>query len=289
MRCIATSFGRWSLILGALALGAVSASSQDATEDNSRDPNDSWCGEHANWSDSEHVAHCEVREVRLAPGRKPIAVDAGDNGGISITGWDHDEILVRVRIEAWAPTEAEARAVVEEIKLATKGPKILAVGPSAEATRKRLKGWGQWSASYRISVPRSSSLKLRTNNGSIAVDDVDGMIELGAENGTLSIRRTSGDVRGRTTNGSLSIVLSGDRWRGPGLDLETTNGNILISVPMEYSARLETGTSHGRTRVDLPEVVRADGDRRISAVLGRGGATVRAITTNGAVVVRRGS
>src|SRR6266850_817588 len=81
MRSTVTSIGRWSLILGALALSAVSASSQDAAEDSSQVSSDSWCNEHASWSDSEHVTHCEVREVSLAAGRKPIVVDAGENGG----------------------------------------------------------------------------------------------------------------------------------------------------------------------------------------------------------------
>jgi hypothetical protein len=96
-----------------------------------------------------------------------------------------------------------------------------------------------------------------------------------------------GDVRGRTQNGPLTVRLTGTRWDGSGLDAETSNGPVTIDVPENYSARLETGTVNGPMRVDFPITVQGRLNRRLETTLGSGGARLRAVTTNGPLVLRR--
>jgi len=113
------------------------------------------------------------------------------------------------------------------------------------------------------------------------VEDVDARLELGAVNGGIDLRRVSGDVRGETTNGPLDVALDGDQWRGPGLDLRTTNGPVNLEIPEGYSARLETGTVNGGMHIDFPVTLQGTIGRRLTTQLGRGGALIRAMTTNG--------
>ena len=146
-----------------------------------------------------------------------------------------------------------------------------------------------WSVTYEIFVPHRTDLTLKTTNGGVSVSDVSGKIEFRAVNGGVSLRRLAGAVRGRTTNGGLSIELGGDRWDGEELDVQTVNGGVSMTMPANYSARLETSTSNGNLNVDFPVTVTGRVDRNLAVNVGTGGPRVRATTTNGGVTIKRKS
>ena len=75
------------------------------------------------------VGNCEIREQTLALRGSPIAIDGRQNGGVSVKGWDQNQVLVRARVQTGAPTEAEAEALSKEIRIETTGAKIFASGP----------------------------------------------------------------------------------------------------------------------------------------------------------------
>jgi DUF4097 and DUF4098 domain-containing protein YvlB len=234
-----------------------------------------------NWHNDRLVSHCEIKEQTLPASGNTIAVDGRMNGGVSIKGWERNEILVRARIQTAGPTEAEANDLAKQIKIDTAGSKIFASGPE-----NRKDYW--WSVSYEIFVPQRSNLSLKTNNGGISIADVNGRLEFSALNGGVHLSRVGGTVRGGTTNGGLHIELSGDRWDGEALDVSTTNGGVSMSIPENYSARLETGTVNGHLSVDFPVTLQGNITRDLAVNLGSGGATIRAMTTNGGVRIRRG-
>jgi hypothetical protein len=61
-----------------------------------------------------------------------------------------------------------------------------------------------------------------------------------------------------------------------------------MRIPANYSARLETGTVNGGFDIDFPITLQGRIDRRrIATQLGAGGPTIRAVTTNGGVRVRK--
>jgi hypothetical protein len=114
-------------------------------------------------------------------------------------------------------------------------------------------------------------------------------MQLRAVNGPLVLTRVGGDVHGRTTNGPLHVSLSGKRWEGAGLDAETSNGPVTLSVPASYSAHLVTGTVNGPLQLGIPITLQGRIGRRIETDIGSGGPTVRAVTTNGPLTVEQGS
>jgi len=61
----------------------------------------------------------------------------------------------------------------------------------------------------------------------------------------------------------------------------------MLSVPENYSARLETGTVNGHVSTDFPVTVQGRISKELSMDLGSGGPTVRAMTTNGGVRLKR--
>jgi len=236
------------------------------------------CRDNGDWYGDRLASNCEIREQTLAPSGGPIAIDGRQNGGISVKGWDQNQILVRARVQAGAPTAAEAEALGKQVRIETSGAKIQATGPE---NRKDY----HWDVSYEVFVPRRADLSLETHNGGIAIADVNGRIDFTALNGGVVLKRVGGAVRGSTTNGGLVIELSGDRWDGESMDVSTTNGGVIMSVPENYSAHVETGTVNGSVNTDFPVTGRIT--RQIALNLGSGGATVRAMTTNGGVHLKK--
>ena len=141
--------------------------------------------------------------------------------------------------------------------------------------------------SFDIQVPRTAMVTLRTVNGGISIDDFHGTAKFRASNGGVSLTNVGGDISGQTTNGGVTVNLEGDRWDGQGLDVETHNGGVRMTVPDNYSAVLDTGTVNGRVNIDFPITVQGRLSDRFTTTLGAGGARVRVITTNGGVTIRR--
>src|SRR5215203_5927648 len=233
-----------------------------------------------NWYNDRLVGNCEIREQTLALSGGTIAIDGKQNGGVSVKGWDQNQVLIRARVQTVAPTQEEAIALGRQIRIETSGAKISANGPESRRDY-------HWDVSYEVFVPRRADLSLQTMNGGIAIADVNGRIDFTALNGGVVLKRVGGAVRGSTTNGGLVIELNGDRWDGENLDVSTTNGGIIMSLPENYSAHLQTGTVNGSVNVDFPVTVQGRITKQVALNLGSGGATVKAMTTNGGVHLKR--
>jgi DUF4097 and DUF4098 domain-containing protein YvlB len=225
------------------------------------------------------ASYCEIRQATLS-GQQGVDVDAGPNGGIAVRGWDSADVHVRARVNAYAPTDAEARAIVSQVTLNTAGGRLRAEGPDMRRD-------ASWSASFEVLVPRNTSLTLKAQNGGLSIGNYRGTASMQTVNGGVAVMDAAGDIRGRTQNGGISVDLTGRSWDGRGLDLETTNGGVSVNLPADYSADLETGTVNGGMRIDFPVTVQGRLSQQIRTRLGAGGPPIRAVTTNGGVNIRR--
>lgn len=237
-----------------------------------------WCDRE--WGNRDQDRACEVLTATVqAPSR--ISVDGGTNGGVEVTGWSRSNVQIRARVWANAHSEDRAQELEQAVRIRVSNGRISADGPD---TRRR----ESWGVSYQIMVPRAMDLDLETLNGGVTVTDVSGDIEFDAMNGGVHLVRVGGDVRGHTTNGGLTVELTGDHWQGAGLDAQTTNGGVKMTIPANYSAELVTGTVNGGIDIDFPVTVRGRIGRQLRTTLGKGGATIRATTTNGGIHIMRG-
>lgn len=238
---------------------------------------DDWCREER-WSGSREGV-CEVREYTLPATGAPIFVDARPNGGIKVEGEPRRDVLVRAKVVATARTLERARQIASGVQVNVGAENVAASGPGNMG---RDEGW--W-VSYRLAVPEQTPLSLRSTNGGIGIDNVEGHIEFATVNGGVKLSRVGGDVRGRTSNGGIDVELDGTTWQGEGLDVETNNGGVKLSIPQNYSARLEAATVNGGFKIDIPITVQGRIDREVNAQLGSGGPLVRVRTTNGGVKI----
>jgi DUF4097 and DUF4098 domain-containing protein YvlB len=238
-----------------------------------------------NYGDNRLVGHCEIKEQTI-PAGGAISVDGRTNGGISVKGWNRGEILVRAKIETRGATQAEADQLAQQVRIETAGLNIHAEGPETRDDY-------QWYVSFEILVPSRSDLTLKAHNGGLSIVDVSGRIQFTTTNGGVSLGNVGGSVTGNTTNGGVHIELTGARWEGENLDVRTTNGGVNLIVPENYSAHLETSTTNGNVKSEFPLNVplndRGKMPKDISVDLGSGGATIRAVTTNGGVHLARSS
>jgi len=272
---------RYFLLALALAGFAISIAAQDKPDKKSGGSmqcNDSYNGDRG-------YSRCEIKEQPVPAGGL-ITVDGKQNGGISIKGWERNDLLVRAKIETRAPTQAEADALAQQVRIETAGLNIHAEGPESRDNY-------QWYVSYEIFVPRQSDLALTASNGGISINQVAGRINFKTMNGGVSLRRVGGAVAGSTTNGGVHIELAGASWQGEILNVTTTNGGVSLLMPENYSAHIETSTVNGNVASDFPLNVplteRGRLPKEISVDLGSGGPTIRAKTTNGGVHLGRAS
>ena len=242
-----------------------------------------WLAQCREQQSGQQFRHCEVRPVS-SPGGGPVHVNARPNGGVQVTGWDQAGIAGSARIQVQADSEADARAIASQISVDTGSGAIRSTGPEPGSGR-------SWSASFVLSAPRTSDVEIETLNGPVAITGISGQIRATTTNGPLTLKELGGHVYARATNGPLSIVLAGTSWQGEGLDAETTNGPVSLSVPEGYSAELEARTSNGPFRVDIPGTVQGDTPssrvRSIKTSIGGGGAPIRVVTTNGPMSIKQ--
>ena len=267
--------GRSVLVATFLALASVGILAQDKAKGSLTCRDNNWYGNRL-------VGNCEIREQTLAPSGGPLSIDGRQNGGVAVKGWDNGQILIRAQIQTGAPNAGEAEQLARQVKIETGGNKIYASGPENQKDY-------HWSVSYEVFVPRRSDLSLETHNGGISISEVNGRIDFNALNGGVVLRKCGGSVHGTTTNGGLVVELAGDHWDGETLDVRTTNGGVSMAVPENYSAHLQTGTVNGSISVDFPITVQGSLTKELAVNLGSGGATVKAMTTNGGVRIKRTS
>ncbi len=297
--------------LGAYAPGSEAQRNRDRDTDRNRDReteryseeddcqrqfNNSFNGHNARAMDEEKVTLTRA-EVQA------LSVEGSRNGGVSIRGWDSQEIVVRACKFAYADTEEEAQAILKQLSVTTAGGKVSARGPEKE-----LSGRGGWVVQFRISVPRDlaveasvhnggvalrgltgkvnarsqnggvaisesggaeSIIDLYAQNGGIAMSDVQGQVVAKTANGGITLRGGSGSVVLNSQNGGLVIKLPEGSWQGEKLEARSENGGLILQVPSGFTSGIAAETSsHAPLDCKVPEcgeVVQANsrGPKRI--------------------------
>jgi hypothetical protein len=156
-----------------------------------------------------------------------------------------------------------------------------------------------------ISVPRNTSVRLKTGNGGdMTVTGVRGEHELSNVNGRIVANDIAGSLVASTTNGTIRATFT-DVTAGKPMSFTTFNGDVDVTFPAKLAATLRVTTGHGDLYTDFdvaaqsqpqPPVVTPGGqngryevrlERETVVVVGKGGPDIRFKTFNGNVMVRK--
>jgi len=198
------------------------------------------------------------------------------NGSVEIMGWEKDEL--RVSGLKFAGNEADLRELKIEVTSDGQRARIRTVASSG---RRRNAG-----VRYMLRTPRRVELeRIRTSNGSIRAEFIQGSARLETSNGSITLRQLEGRVEALTSNGSVNLTeVQGDAV------LRTSNGRITVE---RLKGALEAVTSNASIAA---RVLEAGPGRVLRLVTSNGGIElsvdsfqqneVTAQTSNGSVTVR---
>ncbi|MDQ3448006.1 MAG: DUF4097 family beta strand repeat-containing protein [Chloroflexota bacterium] len=154
------------------------------------------------------------------------------NGRISVITGGDSRIEARVVKRGSGRSQEEAERDLERVELSIVREETrvtIAVRRNDAAI-----SLGNSGADIELSVPRGSSLELRTSNGRIESANVTGSIIARSSNGGVTIRDAE-NVDAETSNGPLTVTESSGR-----LELRTSNGELDIVAAEDVVVTAET-------------------------------------------------
>jgi hypothetical protein len=232
-------------------------------------------------------------------GAPSLSVQSQPRGGIHVQGWSGDSYSIKACLAAAGDNTAEARSVLDQIKLSAQDGVVKLDGPSGQ----------NWIGFLLIQAPIGATLDLSSTNGPITVrafsgtikahnvngpitlSEVQGKIRADVQNGPIDVDRSGGDFNLNAQNGPLTIELSGNEWSGQ-LEGHTQNGPLTLRLPENFQSAVRVDASkhspveclavqcRGAARTwDQPNVIR----------FGDSTPVVRLSTVNGPVTVTSSS
>lgn len=266
-------------------------------------------------------------EKRFGTKGRPTVQLSTFDGPIVIRGWDRAEVSVEVEKRGRDKAAAEAIEVLAD----QKGDvvRVEARKKDLDGERSYSIGWSGPSRSAKmvVSVPTGSDLVVRTGDGSIRVEHVNGRVELRSADGSVTGRQISGDVLAHTEDGSIrlegidgaceaasedgsitvqgrfenlrvsaedgSVVVRADA--GSKIDrawnLSTGDGSLVLYVTDGLAADVDARTGDGSVKLDSAlRFARDDGEHSRSMLRGRlgpGGPRLVLRSGDGTIRLRR--
>jgi len=254
------------------------------------------------WAETTEEERFEQTVAIASDGRVSLE---NTNGHVNVTTWNRDEVLISALKTARARGGDDAREILDEVKIRVEES---ADGVTIETDLPR----GRWmrgtsaSVAYELKVPASVSLDLRSTNGQITVEGVDGEEGLRTTNGAIRASRLGGSLRAETTNGKIEALgvagtLRAETTNGAidaeitaatltdDVELATTNGGVTLTLSPSVAARIDARAGNGSVKSDLPlGQVEREKRNALTGALNGGGPTIRIRTSNGSIRLREG-
>jgi hypothetical protein len=217
----------------------------------------------------------------------------GVNGQIEVSSWSQDKVEIVSEIKVRAGSRRKAEDLLEEVEIIVDYDsdriRVEADYPKGLG-RHGFFNWafdsntGVW-VRYWIKVPEKTNIDLKTVNGGIEVENVEGRAELKTTNGGIEACEMKGSVSVHTTNGSIRVRVDSFS-NSDEIIIRTVNGSVRLALPSDVSADLETSTVNGSIRTDFPLTVQGRlSKRHLDGKIKEGGGRISLGTVNGSVTI----
>ena len=261
-------------------------------------------------------------EKRFQVSGTPVVNASTFNGTVQVQSWENPDVLVEIEKRGPTPASlAEIEVHAEQdgnaITLEARRPSYprvhvfrMNVRPSA-----RLTVWVPKSADIRvrsgdgsISIQRvDGHIEARTGDGTIRATDLSGTIDLSSGDGSIAVENAEGRLKLQTGDGSVNVsgrlagvqLHTGDGsiiYRAePGAtmsedwDITTGDGTVTLYLPPDFNAQLDAHTGDGGIRNDV-DLTGTDAHSRntIRGRIGEGGRQLRIRTGDGSIRITGG-
>src|SRR4029077_6154396 len=197
------------------------------------------------------------------------------NGTVDVQGWDRDTIEIHA-VKTAKHKESDLDLVFIDVDAK---PGVVSV-----ATRYPQNEGVEVGVEYTVHVPHFAHVEhLGTVNGTLRVSGIERVEDLRTVNGNIEVFEGGGSVHARTTNGKIHLELCPVKDKD-GAIAETPNGSLLLAVPADTHADVETRCLNGNFFSELPVTFESTlKPREMHGKLGRGGAPIRLHTVNGGI------
>lgn len=187
----------------------------------------------------------ETRHFEVAA--NPTLILTNETGSIHVHAGPSDhEVFIQ------ASRHSGFRGSPENIRVSyTQNTEANTITVSAEG-QSHFFDWGK--VTFEVTVPRTATLQLKTDTGSIEVSGVSGEMVLFCTSGSIDVR--DGTVGGQTqliTN-TGSVTFDGAIERSGSYRFETTSGSVHVTLPSESAFHVEASTMTGALHTTFPGV-----------------------------------
>jgi len=197
------------------------------------------------------------------------------NGTVEVEGWDRDTIEIRA-VKTAKHRESDLELVSIDVDAKPSAVSVSTRYPQNEGV--------EVAVEYKVHVPHCAHVEhLGTVNGTLRVSGIEAVEDLRTVNGNIEVYEGGGSVHAHTTNGNVHLELLRVQDKN-GAVAETTNGSVLLAVPADTQADLETRCLNGNFFSELPVAFESTlKPRELHGKLGRGGVPIRLHTINGGI------
>jgi DUF4097 and DUF4098 domain-containing protein YvlB len=199
------------------------------------------------------------------------------NGTVEVQGWDRDEVEIHA-----VKTAKERESDLDRVSIDVSAkPAAVSV-----ATRYPQNEGVEVFVEYSVHVPRNARVeRLATINGTLRISSLENVGDLRTVNGNIEAYESGGSLVAHVTNGNLHLELTHLRDRDATV-AETTNGSVLLALPISTQADLEAQCLNGTFSSELPVSVESTlRPREVLGKIGKGGAPIRLRTVNGGIQI----
>lgn len=246
--------------------------------------------------------------VQLTDPGEPVFLSVGlINGGITVTGYAGDEVII------------ESRSKMHKINKSTRtsgkadGMKRIPVNSSSltveEHNNKIEIDTDSWAnpVDLIIKVPHRTSLELSCiNSGDIRVENITGDVEASNTNGAINLMNISGSAVANALNRDITVTFDGV---DPDKDMSftTLNGDIDVTFPASLKAKIKVKANQGDVFSDFEVtpvkdqervtrknhrsekgIYKVEIDRSYWGLINGGGQVIQFSNFNGDIFIRKG-
>lgn len=214
------------------------------------------------------------------------------NGRITAEPATDGKVTVEGRRTAKGSSDEVAKANLAklEIREEVSGERV-----RVESRPPRLSGFGGHEIEWTIKVPNGVVVDLRTVNGGVRLNGLEGEVHAKTTNGGVRGSVKASILQVSSVNGGIEINLEGALDLNATVDLETVNGGVELGLTADSKATISARAVNGGVSVtDLTVEKQAqsssfESKRRLEGTLNGGGAKVNVSTVNGGVRIWRTS